>query len=163
MANVEGAMNAVLVKAYPVGQTLHYGKGAGGEPTASAVIADLIDVVRLCEADPTHRPPHLAFHPDQISQSPVLSIEDIESSYYLRLPVINEAGVLADITRILAEEHISIDALLQKKPQALEQTADIILLTNKTHEKNLNRALDQFKHLASVRSEIVKLRVETLD
>src|SRR6185437_17061979 len=116
IANVEGAMNAVLVKGDAVGPTLYYGPGAGAEPTASAVIADLVDVTRMHTADPEHRVPHLAFQPDQLSDEPVLPIGEVESSYYLRLRVSDRPGVLADITRILADCRISIEAMLQKQP-----------------------------------------------
>lgn len=128
IANVEGVMNAVVVKGDAVGATLYYGRGAGAEPTASAVIADLVDVTRLHTADPEHRVPHLAFRADQLSDTPILPISEVESAYYLRLRVQDKPGVLADITRILADQGISIDAMLQKEPSEGEQQANIIML-----------------------------------
>src|SRR5947199_110371 len=130
IANVEGPMNAVLVKGDAVGATLYYGPGAGAEPTASAVIADLVDVTRMHTADPEHRVPHLAFQPDQLSDIPVLPMGEVVSSYYLRMRVLDRPGVLADITRILADRDISIDAMIQKEPSEGEDQTDIILLTH---------------------------------
>lgn len=140
IANVEGAMNAVLVQGDAVGATLYYGKGAGAEPTASAVIADLVDVTRLHTADPEHRVPHLAFQPDQVQDIAVLPIEEVITSYYLRMRVEDKRGVLADITRILADSDISIDAMIQKEPAEGESQTDIIMLTHQTVEKNANAA-----------------------
>ena len=130
LANVEGAMNAVMVKGDAVGTTLYYGKGAGAEPTASAVIADLVDVTRLATADAAHRVPHLAFQPDAMSSLPILPMSEIETGYYLRLRVEDKPGVLADITRILADQGISIDAMLQREPEEGEGETDIIILTH---------------------------------
>ncbi|HSC01041.1 MAG TPA: homoserine dehydrogenase, partial [Burkholderiaceae bacterium] len=135
IANVEGAMNAVVVQGDAVGTTLYYGKGAGSEPTASAVVADLVDVTRMETADPKHRVPHLAFQPDRLSDAPIVPMEEVETSYYLRLRAQDRPGVLADITRILADHHISIDAMMQKEPQEGEEQADIIMLTHLTVEK----------------------------
>jgi len=135
IANVEGAMNAVLVHGDAVGATLYYGKGAGAEPTASAVIADLVDITRLATADPEHRVPHLAFQPNAISDLPILPMSEIVTSYYLRMRVADRAGVLADVTRILADGSISIDAMLQKEPAEGENQTDIIILTHQTQEK----------------------------
>ena len=141
IANVEGVMNAILVKGDAVGQTLFYGAGAGAEPTASAVVADLIDVARTLTADPEHRVPHLAFQPDQLSDIAILPMGEVETSYYLRLRVHDKPGVLADITRILADLGISIDAMVQKKPHEGEAHADIIMLTHGTVEKHVNAAI----------------------
>ena len=135
IANVEGAMNAVLVKGDAVGATLYYGPGAGAEPTASAVIADLVDVTRMHTADPEHRVPHLAFQPDQLSNIPFLPMGEVRTSYYLRMRVLDRPGVLADITRILADRDISIDAMIQKEPPEGEDRTDIILLTHQSIER----------------------------
>ena len=162
IANVEGVMNAVLVKGDAVGATLYYGAGAGASPTASAVIADLVDVARLIDADASHRVPYLAFQHDRIGTEPVLSIDDVETSYYLRLRVDDKPGVLADITRVLADNHISIDAMLQKEPEEGETQADIILLTHETIEKNIKRAIAAIEAQASTSGKIVLLRLENL-
>jgi homoserine dehydrogenase len=162
IANVEGAMNAVLVQGDAVGATLYYGKGAGAEPTASAVIADLVDVTRLHTADPEHRVPHLAFQPDQITELPVLPIEEVETSYYLRLRVLDRPGVLADITRILADQTISIDAMLQREPEEGESQTDIIILTHLTIEKNMDTAIARIESLDSVTGKVTRLRLENL-
>src|SRR5213078_3328521 len=137
IANVEGAMNAVLVKDDAVGATLHYGAGAGAEPTASAVIADLVDVTRMHTADPEHRVPHLAFQPDQLSDVPFLPMGDVVTSYYLRMRVLDKPGVLADIARILADRDISIEAMIQKESPEGENQADIILLTHRSVERQV--------------------------
>src|SRR5205085_7336960 len=126
IANVEGAMNAVVVQADAVGTTLYYGKGAGSEPTASAVVADLVDITRLHTADAAHRVPHLAFQPDQMSDAPVLPMTEVVTSYYLRLKVADEAGVLANVTGILAESGISVDAMLQREAGEGEKQTDLI-------------------------------------
>ncbi|CAG9167198.1 homoserine dehydrogenase [Cupriavidus pinatubonensis] len=163
IANVEGAMNAVLVQGDAVGATLYYGKGAGAEPTASAVIADLVDVTRLHTADPNHRVPHLAFQPDELSNVPVLPIEEINSAYYLRMRVSDETGVLAEITRILAEAGISIDAMLQKESREGEPQTDIIILTHVTREKHVNAAIAKIESLPTVLSPVTRLRMEELN
>ncbi|ANQ85244.1 homoserine dehydrogenase [Azoarcus olearius] len=162
IANVEGAMNAVLVQGDAVGATLYYGKGAGAEPTASAVIADLVDVTRLHTADPEHRVPHLAFQPDQVQDVAVLPIEEVVTSYYLRLRVDDKPGVLADITRILADSDISIDAMIQKEPGEGEAQTDIIMLTHQTVEKNANAAIAKIEALPVVVGKVTKLRLENL-
>ena len=162
IANVEGAMNAVLVQGDAVGATLYYGKGAGAEPTASAVIADLVDVTRLHTADPEHRVPHLAFQPDQIAEVRVLPIEEVETSYYLRLRVLDKPGVLADITRILADQSISIDAMLQREPEEGESQTDIIILTHLTIEGNVDTAIAKIESLDSVTGQVTRLRLENL-
>ncbi|HEY9193048.1 MAG TPA: homoserine dehydrogenase [Methyloversatilis sp.] len=162
IANVEGAMNAVLVKGDAVGATLYYGRGAGAEPTASAVIADLVDVTRLHTADPEHRVPHLAFRADQLSDTPILPISEVESAYYLRLRVLDKPGVLADITRILADQGISIDAMLQKEPSEGEHQANIIILTHVTREKHVDAAIARIEALASTVGSVTRLRLEEL-
>ena len=155
-------MNAVLVKGDAVGATLYYGAGAGAQPTASAVIADLVDVARLIDADVNHRVPYLAFQPDRIGSEPVLPIDEVETSYYLRLRVDDKPGVLADITRVLADNNISIDAMLQKEPAEGEAQTDIILLTHETIEKNVKRAIAAIEAQPSTRGKIVLLRLENL-
>src|SRR5689334_15708173 len=162
IANVEGAMNAVLVKADAVGTTLYYGKGAGAEPTASAVIADLVDVTRMHTADPEHRVPHLAFQPDQLTDVPFLPIGDVETSYYLRMRVLDRPGVLADITRILADREISIDAMIQKEPTEGEDQTDIILLTHRSIEHRVVDAIARIEALPTVRGSVVRIRLEDL-
>jgi homoserine dehydrogenase len=162
IANVEGAMNAVLVQGDAVGSTLYYGKGAGAEPTASAVIADLVDVTRMHTADPEHRVPNLAFQPDQLSDLPILAMDKVITSYYLRLRVQDKPGVLADITRILADEQISIDAVIQKEPGEGEDQTDLILLTHQTREKRINAAIAKMEALPVVAGKVTKLRLEEL-
>ncbi|MGG1943644.1 homoserine dehydrogenase [Trinickia sp. NRRL B-1857] len=162
LASVEGAMNAVEVHGDAVGTTLYYGKGAGAEPTASAVVADLVDVTRLHTADPGHRVPHLAFQPQSLADTPVLPIEEVTSGYYLRLRVADVTGVLADITRILAEAGISIDALLQKEAEQIADNGetDVIIITHDTLEKNVNAAIARIEALSTVVSNVTKLRIE---
>lgn len=162
IANVEGAMNAVLVHGDAVGATLYYGKGAGAEPTASAVIADLVDITRLATADPEHRVPHLAFQPNSISQESILPMDEVTTSYYLRLRVADQAGVLADVTRIMADHTISIDAMLQKEPAEHESQTDIIMLTHQTQEKNVLEAIRQIEQLKTVFGKVTKIRLEEL-
>jgi homoserine dehydrogenase len=162
LANVEGAMNAVLVKGDAVGATLYYGKGAGAEPTASAVIADLVDVTRMHTADPEHRVPHLAFRPDAVADIPVLPMAEVQTSYYLRLRVIDKPGVLADITRILADQQISIDAMLQREPNEGEGETDIIILTHVCHEKAADAAIARIESLPVVKRKVIRLRLEEL-
>ncbi|MEF8754535.1 MAG: homoserine dehydrogenase [Accumulibacter sp.] len=162
IANVEGAMNAVLVKGDAVGATLYYGKGAGAEPTASAVIADLVDVTRMHTADPEHRVPHLAFQPDAMVDLAILPISAVVSSYYLRLRVEDRPGVLADVTRILADSGISIVAMIQREPGEGEEQTDIIMLTHKTREREVDTAIAGIESLAAVRGRIIRLRLEEL-
>jgi homoserine dehydrogenase len=162
IANVEGVMNAVLVKGDAVGPTLYYGAGAGAEPTASAVIADLVDVTRMHTADPEHRVPHLAFQPDQLSDMPFLPIGDVQTSYYLRMRVQDRPGVLADITRILADREISIEAMIQKEPPEGEDQTDIILLTHVTVEHRVVDAIARIESLATVSGRVVRIRMESL-
>jgi homoserine dehydrogenase len=163
IANVEGAMNAVLVKGDATGPTLYYGAGAGAEATASAVIADLVDVTRMHTADPEHRVPHLAFQPDQLTDVPFLPIGEVVTSYYLRMRVEDRPGVLADITRILADREISIDAMIQKEPSEGEEQTDIILLTHRIVEKNVVDAIAKIESLPTVRGKIVRIRLEELN
>jgi len=163
IANVEGVMNAVLVKGDAVGATMYYGAGAGAEPTASAVIADLVDVTRMHTADTGHRVPHLAFQPDQLSDLPFLPMGEVETSYYLRMRVLDKPGVLADITRILADREISIDAMIQKEPPEGEEQTDIILLTHKCIEKQVIAAISGIEALATVKGKVVRIRLEALN
>jgi homoserine dehydrogenase len=162
IANVEGVMNAILVKGDAVGATLYYGAGAGAQPTASAVVADLVDVTRLITADPEHRVPHLAFQPDQLSSDPVLPIGEVETSYYLRMRVLDRPGVLADITRILAESAISIEAMVQKQPGEGESRVDIVMLTHLALEKNVEQAMGKIERLPSVEGRVTRIRLESL-
>lgn len=162
IANVEGAMNAVVVQGDAVGTTLYYGKGAGSEPTASAVIADLVDITRLHTADPHHRVPYLAFQPGALQDTPILPIADVRTSFYLRLQVADQAGVLARITGILAEADISIDAVLQRESAEGEDQTDLIILTHDTVEGRMNQALAQMQALPTVRAPIVRIRKEDL-
>lgn len=165
IASVEGAMNAVEVHGDAVGATLYYGKGAGAEPTASAVVADLVDVTRLHTADPEHRVPHLAFQPQSLSDTPVLPIEEVTSGYYLRLRVADVTGVLADVTRLLADAGISIDAMLQREAEQIagDGQTDVVIVTHETLEKNVNAAITRIEALATVISRVTRLRIEALD
>ena len=167
IANVEGAMNAVMVQGDAVGTTLYYGKGAGSEPTASAVIADLVDITRLHTADPLNRVPHLAFQPDAMSAAKILPMAEVVTSYYLRLRVADEAGVLAKLTGLLAEANISIDAVLQREAdqvsQAGENQTDVIILTHDTREGKMNEVLAQMQALPTVMAPITKIRKEELN
>ncbi len=162
IANVEGAMNAVVVHGDAVGTTLYYGKGAGSEPTASAVVADLVDITRLHTADPDHRVPHLAFQPDALADTPILPIDEVVTSFYLRLVVADQPGVLSRITTILAEHEISIDAVLQRESAEGETKTDLIILTHDTVEGRMRAALAQMQALPTVLTTIVSLRKEEL-
>ena len=163
IANVNGAMNAVVVKGDAVGPTLYYGAGAGAEPTGSAVVADLMDVARLSSATVTQRVPYLAFQPNCVVDLPILAITDIVSAYYLRLRANDKPGVLASVTKILADHNISIDAMLQKEPDDFETEADIVILTHETIEKNMNTAIAEIEALPNTIGNITKIRVENLD
>ena len=167
IANVEGAMNAVMVQGDAVGTTLYYGKGAGSEPTASAVIADLVDITRLHTADPLNRVPHLAFQPNAMSSLSVLPMSEVVTSYYLRLRVADQAGVLAKLTGLLAQADISIDAVLQREAdqvsQAGENQTDVIILTHDTREGTLNAVLAEMQALPTVMAPIVRIRKEELN
>ncbi len=162
IANVEGAMNAVVVQGDAVGTTLYYGKGAGSEPTASAVIADLVDITRLHTADAAHRVPHLAFQPDQMSSEPVLPMSEVVTSYYLRLRVADQAGVLAKVTGLLAESGISIDAMLQREAGEGEKHTDLILLTHDVREGTMNEVIAAMQALPTVVAPITRIRKEEL-
>ncbi|MBK8016886.1 MAG: homoserine dehydrogenase [Betaproteobacteria bacterium] len=162
IANVEGVMNAVLVKGDAVGATLYYGAGAGSEPTASAVVADLVDVTRMHTADPENRVPHLAFQPDQLADTPILPMEEVETSYYLRMRAYDRPGVLADITRILADHNISIDAMVQKEPMEGEEQVDIVMLTHLTVEKHVDAAITRMEALPSIAGKVTRIRLEEL-
>ena len=165
LASVEGAMNAVEVHGDAVGATVYYGKGAGAEPTASAVVADLVDVTRLHTADPEHRVPHLAFQPQSLSDTPILPIGEVTSGYYLRLRVADVTGVLADITRLLADAGISIDAMLQRESEqiAANGETDVVIITHETLEKNVNASITRIEALTTVVSSVTKLRIEALN
>ena len=163
IANVEGVMNAILVKGDAVGATMYYGPGAGAEPTASAVVADLVDVTRMHTADPEHRVPHLAFQPDALSDEPILPMSEVHTAYYLRLRAFDKPGVLAEITRILADLEISIDAMVQKEPHEGEEQVDIIMLTHVTVEKYINAAISKIEALSSISGKVTRIRLEELN
>jgi len=166
IANVEGAMNAVMVQGDAVGTTLYYGKGAGSEPTASAVIADLVDIARLHTADPENRVPHLAFQPDEMSDLAVLPMAEVVTSYYLRLRVADQTGVLATVTGLLAGAGIGIDAVLQRESDEVggegAQQTDLIILTHETREGTMDGAIARMQALATVLAPIVRIRKEEL-
>jgi homoserine dehydrogenase len=162
IANVEGVMNAVLVKGDAVGATMYYGAGAGAEPTGSAVVADLVDVTRLHTADPEQRVPHLAFQPDRMSSLKVLPMDEVVTSYYLRMQVEDRPGVLADISRILADASISINAMVQREPAKGEKQVDIIMLTHQTREKSINTAIGKIEKLPVVTGKVTRIRLEEL-
>jgi len=162
VANVDGAMNAVVVQGDAVGPTLYYGAGAGAEPTASAVIADLIDIARLKDVSPSQRTPFLSYQPEHVQDLPVVAIDDVETAFYIRLKATDKPGVMAAITKILADLKISIDAMIQKEPATDTKEADIVILTHAMLEKNMNLAIDEIESLPAVVGEIVKIRMETL-
>lgn len=162
IANVNGVMNAVVVKGDAVGPTLYYGAGAGSEPTASAVVADIVDIVRALTSDPENRVPHLAFQPDAIKDTPILPIGDIVSSYYLRIQTEDKPGVLANITRIFSEQGINIEAILQKQPEDEDGLVPIIMLTQPVVEKNMDEAISQIEALDTVKDAIMRIRMESL-
>jgi len=163
IANVDGVMNAVLVKGDAVGPTLYYGAGAGSEPTASAVVADVVDVVRALTTDPENRVPHLAFQPNELSDLPILGMEDVETAYYLRMQVADELGVMAEITRILADTGISIEAIQQKEPAEGDTQVSLIMLTHEVLERQMNQAIDRIEALASVTGPVMRIRMEQLE
>jgi homoserine dehydrogenase len=163
IANVEGVMNAVVVKGDAVGATLYYGAGAGAEPTASSVIADLVDVTRMQTADPMHRVPTLSFQPDLLSDTPVIAMEEVETAYYLRMQVIDKPGVMAEITRIVAENDISISALIQKEANPDSDRVSVIMLTHLTVEKNINAAISRMEALPVVAGKVIRIRIEELN
>lgn len=162
IANVEGVMNAIVVKGDAVGATLYYGAGAGAEPTASSVIADLVDVTRMQTADPMHRVPSLSFQPDLLSDTPIIPMEEVETAYYLRLNVIDRPGVLAEITRVLADFNISINAMIQREAGDEEEKVNIIILTHITIEKNINAAIAQIEALPVIFGKVIRIRIEEL-
>ncbi|MGH8468349.1 MAG: homoserine dehydrogenase [Gammaproteobacteria bacterium] len=161
LANVMGVMNAVLIKGDAVGQTLYYGAGAGAEPTASAVVADLVDVVRTLTSDPENRVPHLAFQPAALSNRRVAPMDAVATAYYLRMHAVDQPGVLADITRIFGDLRISIEAILQKEPVAGEAHVPIILLTHRVRERSMNAAITRIEALESVTGRVTRIRLET--
>jgi homoserine dehydrogenase len=163
IANVEGVMNAILVKGDAVGASMYYGRGAGAEPTASAVIADLVDVTRMLTADPEQRVPHLAFQPDQLHDTPILPMGKVETAYYLRLSAFDRPGVMADVTRILADNSISIDAMLQKEAEEGEDVVDVIILTHRCLEEQANAAIAKIEALTSMANKVVRIRLEELN
>lgn len=162
IANVDGVMNAVVVKADALGPSLYYGAGAGAEPTGSAVVADLVDVVRALTSDPENRVPHLAFQPDALSNIPILSMDDVSTVYYLRIHVQDRPGVLADVTNIFANHNISIEAIIQKEPQTNIASVPIIILTHEVVEQNMNKAIAEIEKLEAVTNKIMRIRLETL-
>jgi len=162
IANVDGVMNAVLVQGDAVGPTLYYGAGAGSDATASAVVADIIDIVRALTTDPENRVPHLAFQPDALSDTPILPVEDVVTSYYLRIHTEDKPGVLAEITRIMGEQGISIEAILQKQPEEQGGIVPVIMLTQEVVEKNMNAAIKQIEALQSVTDSVMRIRMESL-
>ncbi|MEE8387612.1 MAG: homoserine dehydrogenase [Acidiferrobacterales bacterium] len=163
IANVDGVMNAILVKGDAVGPTMYYGAGAGAEATASAVVADIIDVVRTLTTDPTNRVPHLAFQPDALADLKILPMEEVETAYYLRMRAQDKPGVLADVTRIFSEQGISIEAVIQKEPAEGETVVPLIMLTHRVVEKKMNNAIAQLEALAAVEGKVVRIRCEHLD
>ncbi|CDI03935.1 Homoserine dehydrogenase [Candidatus Competibacter denitrificans Run_A_D11] len=163
LAHVNGVMNAVLVKGDAVGQNLFYGAGAGAEPTASAVVADIIDVVRTLTTDPENRVPHLAFQPDALSDLPVVPMDEIETACYLRLLALDRPGVLADITRILADCGIGIEAFMQKEAPATASVVPVVLLTNPVKEQRMNQAIAALEALDSIRAPVMRIRLDYLE
>lgn len=163
LANVDGVMNAILVHGDAVGPTLHYGAGAGANPTASSVVADIVDVVRTLTTDPENRVPHLAFQPGQLSHNKCGSIGDIETAYYLRLLALDRPGVLADIARILGEHKISIDSIRQKGTSSGDEPVSIVILTHRTIESQMSRAIPELEGLTTIREKVVRIRIETID
>jgi len=163
IANVDGVMNAVLVNADAVGPTLYYGAGAGAEPTASAVVADIVDVVRTLTADPGNRVPHLAFQPDALSDVPILAMDDVETAYYLRMCAVDRPGVLADVTRILGDLGISIEAMIQKEPAEGVKDVPVILLTRPVREAQMNEAIGKIEALDSIDGAVTRIRMEHLN
>jgi homoserine dehydrogenase len=162
IANVDGVMNAIVVTGDAVGPTLYYGAGAGAEPTASAVVADLVDVVRALTSDPENRVPHLAFQPDALSDFPILPMEEVETAYYLRMQATDRPGVLADVTRILADHSISIEAILQKEPVAGMSSVSVIILTQRVLERQMNQAVARIQALDTISGEVTRIRLEQL-
>jgi len=163
IANVDGVMNAVLVHGDAVGPTLYYGAGAGAEPTASAVVADIIDTVRTIDAPLHHKVPLLGFQSDAMRDTPVLAIDDVETAYYLRMEAVDKPGVLAEVSDTFAKNSISIEAVLQKEPATGESSVHLIMLTQKCVEASVNQAIKAVEGLDSVQGEVVRIRMEHLD
>lgn len=163
IANVDGVMNAVLVKGDAVGNTLHYGAGAGAEPTASAVVADIVDVARTISAEPRNRVPYLAFQPNQIKEQKIKAVEAFESAYYLRVEVNDVAGVMSRLSTIFADNDISIEGITQKEPQKDQSSVSVILITQRTNEARINQAIQRIQTMSDVRGDVVRIRVEHLD
>jgi len=163
IANVDGVMNAVLVQGDAVGPTLYYGAGAGADATASAVVADIIDIARVLTAEPSHRVPYLAFQPDQMADTPILPMEEVVTAYYLRMSVIDNPGVLAEITRILGESTISIEAMIQKAGKSEGDVVPLILMTHEVKEGLMNQAINAIEKLDAIQGEIARIRVESLE
>jgi len=162
IANVDGVMNAVLVQADAVGPTLYYGAGAGAEPTASAVVADLVDVTRTLTTDPDNRVPHLAFQPDALTDATILSMDQVQTAYYLRMQADDRPGVLAEVTRILGEQDISIEAVIQKEPTEDSTSATIIMLTHRVMEQKMNEAISRIEALPVISGAVTRIRMEPL-
>ncbi len=162
IANVDGVMNAVLVKGDAVGPTLYYGAGAGAEPTASSVIADIVDLARTLTADPEHRVPHLGFQPGQLNHIEILPIDEVETAYYLRITALDVPGVLAKITQILSDADISVEAVIQKEPEADSDHVPLILITDRAIEKHLDEAVEKIQALDATAGDVVRIRVESL-
>lgn len=163
IANVDGVMNAVLVKGDAVGPTLYYGAGAGSEPTASAVVADIVDVARALTSDPEHRVPHLAFQPSRLSSTPVIAMDDVTTAYYLRMSAQDKPGVVAQVAGILGDMGISIEAIQQKEPAAGEASASLVMLTQPVFEKNMKQAISAIEAMDAIDGKVVMIRVEYLD
>ncbi|MBA1446285.1 MAG: homoserine dehydrogenase [Chromatiales bacterium] len=163
IANVDGVMNAVLVMGDAVGPTLYYGAGAGAEPTASAVVADVVDIVRALTTDPENRVPHLAFQPDELSDHPILPMEEVETAYYLRMTVDDKPGVVAAIAGILGDAGISIEAIQQKEPAEGEVRVPLVMLSHRVEERQMNQAIESIEALDAVAGEVMRIRVEQLD
>jgi homoserine dehydrogenase len=163
IANVDGVMNAVLVKGDAVGPTLYYGAGAGAEPTASAVVADVVDVVRALTTDPENRVPHLAFQPDELSDLPVLTMDEVETAYYLRMQAEDKPGVMAKVAGILGAAGISIEAIQQKEPAEGETHVPLVMLSHRVQEGRMNRAIAEIESLDGIIGEVVRIRMEPLE
>lgn len=163
LANVDGVMNAVLIQSDALGQSLYYGAGAGALPTGSAIVADLVDVTRTLTTDPGNRVPHLAFQSNALVDLPILPIEEITSAYYLRMTAVDTIGVMAQVTHILSENRISIEAIIQKEPISGEKQVDVVMLTHQVKEKQLSQAIQAIEHLESISGKVTKIRVETLE
>lgn len=162
IANVDGVMNAIVVKGDAVGPTLYYGAGAGAEPTASSVIADIVDVARTLTADPEHRVPYLGFQQENLRDKVILPIEEVETAYYLRMSALDKPGVLSNVAQILSDSGISIEALIQKEAQEGEETVPLILLTNRAVEKHIIAAITRIEALDSITAPVTRIRMESL-